>query len=552
MTERIKKQLDYLKSGAYKSNRSQETADITAQVTGKPRFMRSVLLFKAWLEHEEPYFHPEDRIGFNRSRCVGSTYIQTNGEPISLSGPGNITPDYETMLTKGMDAVRAEWKEKRKDCAQNQEVFYDAVLLSLNVALEFAERYREAAKKAGKKEIYEALCQVPHKPARTLLEACVFMKFIIFTLRCNRNEHMTLGRFDQYMRPYYENDLKRGKTREELLELIEEFFISINYDTDLYTGQQLGDNGQSMVLGGCDREGREAFSDFSRLCMEASLELNLIDPKINLRVNKNTPIELLEFGTQMTKLGMGFPQYNNDDVVIPGLVKLGYSLEDARDYTVAACWEFIIPAKGMDWPNVRTLNFPKIVAKVVNEELLRCETFEEVLPLVKQEIDKECDVLIESANVRERGYSPYLSVFVQGCLEAGKDVSEGGAIYNNFGFHGAGISTAADALMALKEVIYDKAEVSKGKLLEALRCDFEGYSELRHRLLSCPKMGNNVAEVDEIAGVLMDMFSECLKGKKNKFGCIKAPGAASKLDCACLGMEWTFHRAGEKISRAYY
>lgn len=530
MTERVKKQLLNLKSGIYKSNRSEEVLDITEKVTGKHKFMRSGMLLEAWLSCEEPYFQPEDRIGFNRSKCIGATYTRENGQKISLSGTGNITPDYETMLTKGMVQTRAEVIERQENCRKEQKVFYDAVLLSLNSALVFAERYREAAKEASMTELYQALCRVPHQSARTLHEACVFMKFILFTLRCGRNDHMTLGRFDQYMRSYYESDLKNGKTREELLELIEEFFISINYDTDLYFGQQLGDNGQSMVLGGCDREGKDAFSDFSKLCMEASLELNLIDPKINLRVNKDTPIELLEFGTLMTKQGLGFPQYNNDDVVIPGLVKSGYSLEDARDYTVAACWEFIIPGKGMDWPNVRTLNFPKIVAEAVNDGLIDCDSFEELMKLVEARIEPECDRLLISANVRERGYSPYLSVYVRGCLESGRDVSEGGAIYNNFGFHGAGISTAADSLAAIKEVIYEKQEYTKEELLEALACNFEGYNELRNRLLSCPKMGNNVSVVDDIASDLMSMFSNCLKGKKNKFGGIIRPGTGSALE----------------------
>lgn len=530
MTESIERQLLILKNGTYKSNRSEEVLDITEAVSGKHKFMKSALLFQAWLSCEEPYFQPEDRIGFNRSKCVGATYIKENGQKIPLSGPGNITPDYETMLTKGMDQTKAEVIEKRKSCGEEQKVFYDAVLLCLDAALDFAERYREAAKEAGMKELYQALCRVPHQSARTLHEACVFMKFIVFTLRCSRNEHITFGRFDQYMRPYYEHDLKNGKTREELLELIEEFFISINYDTDLYTGQQLGDNGQSMVLGGCDREGKDAFSDFSKLCMEASLELNLIDPKINLRVNKDTPIELLEFGTLMTKQGLGFPQYNNDDVVIPGLVKLGYSLEDARDYAVAACWEFIIPAKGMDWPNVRTLNFPKVVSETVNRDLINCDSFEELMALVEKRIGPECDQLIASANVRERGYSPYLSVYIRGCLESGRDVSEGGAIYNNFGFHGAGISTAADSLAAIKEVIYEKQEYTKEALLEALACNFEGYNELRNRLLLCPKMGNNNSDVDDIASELMSMFANYLKGKKNKFGGIIRPGTGSALE----------------------
>jgi pyruvate-formate lyase len=72
------------------------------------------------------------------------------------------------------------------------------------------------------------------------------------------------------------------------------------------------------------------------MCLKASLELKLIDPKVNLRVNRDTPLAVYLLGTQLTKQGLGFPQYCNDDIVIPGLQAKGYDLIDARNYVVAA------------------------------------------------------------------------------------------------------------------------------------------------------------------------------------------------------------------------
>lgn len=551
MTERIEKHLLNLKNGAYKANRSDETVDITEEIKGKSIHMQRAIQFQTNLACEEPYFQPKDRIGFNRSRSFCVTHIDENGNKATLPGPANIVPDYETMLTKGMDQVREEVVERLSSCDETQKEYYKAVLFTIDAALDLAERYRDAAKKAGREEIYQALCRVPRKAAETLHEACVFMKFISYTIRCNRNIHIGFGRFDQYMRSYYEHDLKCGKTREELLELIQEFFISVNYDGDLYSSMQQGDNGQSMVLGGCDRNGKNAFSDFSRLCMEASLELKLIDPKINLRVDKNTPDELYELGTLMTKQGLGFPQYNNDDVVIPGLVKLGYSLEDARDYAVAACWEFIVPAKGMDRPNIETMNFPKVIAETVNNHLEHCESFEELMQLVQERIHQECDELIAHANGKVLRSAPYLSIYVRGCLESGKDISQGGAIYNNYGFHGAGIATAADSLAAIKEVIFDKKEYAKTELLEALRCNFEGYNEMRNRLLSCPKMGNNIAAVDEIADKIMSYFAKYLNGKPNAAGGICRAGTGSAMEYIISAEKVSATADGRKSGEPY-
>jgi formate C-acetyltransferase len=117
------------------------------------------------------------------------------------------------------------------------------------------------------------------------------------------------------------------------------------------------------------------FNLLSKLCLKASNNLLLIDPKINLRVNKNTPIETYILGSELTKAGLGFPQYSNDDVVIDALVKLGYDREDACEYVTAACWEFIVPKVGADVANIGALNFPKVVDNALHKHLLASETY---------------------------------------------------------------------------------------------------------------------------------------------------------------------------------
>ena len=149
-------------------------------------------------------------------------------------------------------------------------------------------------------------------------------------------------------------------------------------------GVQQGDNGQSMVLGGMDENGNEVFNLLSELCLEASKNLLMIDPKINLRVSKNTLLRVYELGSELTKAGLGFPQYSNDDVVIEGLVKQGYALEDARDYVVAACWEFIIPKVGADVANIGALSFPKVIDVCLHRYLTESETFDDFLEKLKE------------------------------------------------------------------------------------------------------------------------------------------------------------------------
>ncbi len=235
-----------------------------------------------------------------------------------------------------------------------------------------------------------------------------------------------------------------------------------------------------MVFGGFDENGNDMYNELSKICMEASLELSLIDPKINLRVGKNTPKERYEYATMLTKKGLGFPQYCNDDVVVPGLIKLGYSKKDACNYTVAACWEYIVPNCSMDIPNICTMNFPLVINRAIVGNLLKCSTFKDLMNCCFEEIKKECAKIEIEAQKKPFSQAPLLSVFVDGCTEALTDAIRHGGKYMNFGCHGAVIANATDALTAIKKVVYDEKifspslDVKSDGLLSVI-CSFTKY-----------------------------------------------------------------------------
>lgn len=529
MTENIQKKLNYLKSGEYKKHRKQTKNPLVLFCEGTSDIAAHKTLFQLTLAEETPILFEDDIFGFNRS--LAKTPEGKCGERSFGCSIGNITPDYAYIFATGMDAIAAQIEEKLTACQDAQKIeLYDAMLDGVRISLAIADRYREHAKEMGAHKLYEALCTVPHQPAKSFYQACVFLKFLQFTLRCNRNSHITLGGFDKYMLPYFEADLARGVSEEALFETLEDFFITLNFDSDTYYGIQKGDNGLSMVLGGRDMQGKDRYNKLSQMCMEASIELSLIDPKINLRVDKNTPHERLEFATQLTQKGLGFPQYCNDDIVIPALVSLGYAPEDAYDYTVAACWEFIVPGKAYDIPNFGAVNFPPAVSRAVNEHLASCKSFAEFLVVVKTCIADACHKEVQRMLTLDWGISPYLSVFVDGCIERGLDVSKGGAKYNNFGAHGVGISSAADAIAAVKKAVFDEHKCTAEELQIALRENFDGYSELRNYLVSCPKMGNNDDFVDTYADMIMTIFADVFSAYKTPFGGVFRPGTGSAME----------------------
>ena len=422
----------------------------------------------------------------------------------------NLSPNYEDVIKSGLLAKYEEADEYGKR-------IIDAIF-------DLTDRYVAEAKRIGRNDLAEILERVPRYGATNFREALQSFRVLHYSLWLEGNYHNTCGRFDKYMYPYLKADMEKGLyTEESALALLEDFFLSFNKDSDLYVGVQQGDNGQSMVLGGMDEHGNEVFNLLSKLCLKASKDLLMIDPKINLRVNKNTPLEVYRLGSELTKAGLGFPQYSNDDIVVEGLVKLGYELEDARNYAMAACWEFIIPKVGGDVANIGALSFPKVVDTVIHKHLTTCETFDDLMEKIKEEIKDGADQICASIDNLWFVPSPFMNIMMN-C-----DIYNGGK-YNNFGLHGTGIATAADSLAAIEKYIYNEKTITKEALIEAIDSDFEKHSEILPLLrYEAPKMGNDDDAADQKAVTLLQTFADSVKGKTNCRGGIYRVGAGSAM-----------------------
>ncbi len=422
----------------------------------------------------------------------------------------NLSPDYERVLKSGLLAVRESADEYGKRV--------------IDAIFDLADRYRNEAEKQGKAELAAILRRVPRYGATSFYEALQFFRILHFSLWLEGNYHNTVGRFDLYMAPYLKADMEKGRyTEESALELLEDFFLSFNKDSDLYPGVQQGDNGQSMVLGGIDANGKEVFGLLSKLCLKASKNLMMIDPKINIRVSRDTPLSVYELGSELTRAGLGFPQYSNDDVVIDGLCRLGYDRADAINYTTAACWEFIIPGVGGDVANIAALSFPKVIDVCLHRDLMRCESYDAWVRAVQAEIHTACDKICASIQNLWFVPSPLMHCLMDGGIYDG-------AKYNNFGIHGTGIATAADSMAVIAKYVYTDQTITKDALLAAVDSNFEKHSELLPILrYEAPKMGNNDDLPDQAAVTLLDTFSDALTGKKNCRGGIFRAGTGSAM-----------------------
>lgn len=506
---------DYIIAKKHHEFRVDNTCDYASEYKAKglSPIERMADRFERLMKLQTPHILPEEKITFMRTTtCIPDCFTEDEWAEIKkdhyiheLGYISNLNVNFEKVIKNGLLAFKGanEYSDR-----------------AIDLIIDLADRYKAEAVRVGRNDIAETLDRVPRYGATSFREALQMFRILHFSMWLEGNYHNTVGRFDKYMFPYFKADMDKGiYTYESALELIEDFFLSFNKDSDMYVGVQQGDNGQSMVLGGVDENGKDVFSDLSKICLEASRNLKMIDPKINLRVTKDTPDEIYELGTELTKAGLGFPQYENDDIVIPALEKLGYAHEDAANYVVAACWEFIVPNCAFDIVNIAAMSYPKAVNDAMYASLEKCDTYAGFFDEVKKVIKSECESIMGSIKNVWFVPSPFFESVMLDPIK-----------YRNFGVHGTGHSTAVDSLAAIKKYVYDEKSISAHEMIEAVKANFEGHEELLAKLRNdTPKLGMDDDFADDISIALMNAFSECFEGRKNCEGGIWRAGTGSAM-----------------------
>ena len=552
MTERI----ESLRARTFE----QEHAKFRRDVDWKPLLARFVaektddetrarMGLEAMLAAETPAFMEGERLHFLRTvRQIPDLHAEDEMAARRASGTAfgekgvvfNLTADFAPTIRDGLDARLAEMAARLARARAENDAegisFLGNAILSVKAVLGLVDRYAAEERARGKGQRTEdsgqtserSLLSAVHTGAKTFPEALQVLRVLHYALWCEGEYHCGLGRLDQYLLPYYEADRAAGRlTDAEALEWLEEFFVACNRDSDLYIGVQQGDNGQSVMLGGMTREGAPAFNALSRLCLAACGELKLVDPKINLRVDKSTPLEVYEAGTELTAKGLGFPQYANDDVVIPALVRWGYDLADARDYSVAACWEFLIPGCGLDINNIDAVSFSGCLDAALRA-VPDAPSYAAVERAFLDEIQRRADALVQKYRHVDVLPGPFVSVLSDGCIDRARDICRG-AKYNNFGIHGTGISVAVDSLASVRELVFEKRLVTLPELVRLLDTDFAGRPDVLSAAKAAPKMGNADPRADEIATRLLAFWGHAFDGRRNDRGGLFRPGTGSAM-----------------------
>jgi trans-4-hydroxy-L-proline dehydratase len=349
------------------------------------------------------------------------------------------------------------------------------------------------------------------------------------------------GRVDQYLYPYYRKDLESGKlTRDQAREILQCYFIKHNYAYD-YMGR-VGNNqginsgfGQLITLGGIGPTGEDAGNELTELFLDVIEDLNLLEPKPNIRLHRLTPDALLDRIVDLLAKCQGAPfLLNFDETSMAALKWAGLPEDQLWNYAPVGCLENTLQGNDRSGTVDVNLNLAKAVELALfngrdqrykwrigprtgNPE--RFKDFEEFFQAYTTQLQALIDRLVESAceadAIRSRFEpTPYLSALVDGCAEQGKDVSAGGPWHNFITVEGVGLATAIDSLAAVKKLVFETKAVSMRELLRAIRANFKGHEALRQKLVNkAPKYGNDDPEADAVAHRLNDFFSRDVFGR---------------------------------------
>ncbi|MBQ7095102.1 MAG: glycyl radical protein [Clostridia bacterium] len=430
------------------------------------------------------------------------------------NGIGHVNVDYAKVLKIGFKGIYDYAKAQRDQCNiydgdyTSRFSFLSAVMESCEAAITFAKRYSAAARELAANcsdinrrnellAIAEICNRVPENGAESFHEACQSFWFVQLLIQTESSGHsISPGRFDQYMYPYYIKDLESGKiTREQAQELIDCVWVKLNslnkvrdaLSAEGFAGYSMF---QNLIVGGQDINGLDATNDLSYMCISASMHVNLPQPSLSMRVWNGTPHDLMVKAAELTKTGIGFPAYYNDEIIIPALISRGLSLEDARDYCIIGCVEPQKGGKTDGWHDAAFFNMCRTLELVFSNgmdkgvqigpktgELVALDTYEKFFNAYKEQMDYAIKLMVNADNAvdaahMERCPLPFLSSMVDDCIARGKSMQEGGAIYNFTGPQGFGIANVADALYAVNELVYKTKEVTLEEYADALRNNY--------------------------------------------------------------------------------
>lgn len=432
---------------------------------------------------------------------------------------------------------------------RDESAFLLAVMISMDAARTYASRLQAlAAGEAsnttdpGERErlsgISRSLEHAPARPARSFREGvqATWFALLIGEMQYGMHDVLGIGRTDQYLYSLFQRDLDEGRlTVEEALELLEELNLKLTANVSLFpeigteANGTLGVSQHCLIVGGQDREGRDATNELSYLIVDAYERMKGAINQLSLRIHVGSPPDFLTRGVRAFRRTSGHAFFN-DEVIVPALQSDGFAPGDARDYNIVGCIETSGGGNCFPCPGGHEIVLPAVLYMTMTNgrypapifgqkrstktgEPDTLETFDEFLDAFGRQLRHNVEVLVKAVEGKDRAYmeflpAPYISALMDGCIDTATDMTGGGAVYDFTSIIGRGLGTCADSLLAIREFVYDRRELSLSELVDACLSNFKKREDLRRRLTnSAPKYGKGDAGADRMAGELVRMFS---------------------------------------------
>lgn len=472
------------------------------------------------------------------------------------AGDAHLAVNYERILKDGLRGYEKRVKEYKAalDLTNPDNIdkycFYNAVLIVLKAVRNFANRYSVLAKDLAEKEMNQKrkielleisrICsKVPYEPAETFQEAVQSVWFIQLILQIESNGHsLSYGRFDQYMYPYYDRDIKNGTIKEsEALELLTCLWIkTLTINKVRSQAHTLSSAGspmyQNVTIAGQTTDKKDAVNDLSFLVLKSVAQTRLTQPNLTVRYHKNINKHFFDECVEVMRLGFGMPALNNDEIIIPSFMDWQVKEEDAYNYSAIGCVETAVPGKwGYRCTGMSYINFPRMLLCTMNNGVdltsnkrftkgygyfTEMESYEELLKAWDKTIREitRYSVIVENVidKASERDVPDILcSALTDDCIARGKTIKEGGAVYDFISGLQVGIANMADCLAAIKKLVYEEKKITRQELWDAILDDFSSpeNKKIQEMLIrEAPKYGNDDDYVDQLIVEAYDSYIE--------------------------------------------
>ncbi|MDP7639802.1 MAG: pyruvate formate lyase family protein, partial [Candidatus Hydrogenedentes bacterium] len=470
---------------------------------------------------------------------------------------------HEKVVKKGFLGIKKDAEDRlaRLDLSEPEDAakvpFLEGVAMAMEAAAEIGDRYaakarelagqeEDAVRKAELLKIAEVCDWVPANPARTFHEAlqAQYLSYMLLHWEVVPSMGFSQGRIDQHLYPYYESDIREGRTtREEAQELLDCFFLGLSFECE----------DSPITVGGVKANGSDATNDLSYMIIEASMHTRLSRPWLSVLVHNKMPDALLIKACELTSLGAGHPQFVSNDVMVEQALARGdmggpsISLEDARSASPQGCFELVIPGKDSGYLYFQVPNLAACVEYVMTNGVRRSdgeklgietgdprqfESFEEVQEAFCEQLAWMRRNIQIAGTKNERTimeFTPtvYESALIDDCIEEGVCREFGGAHYN-FNNGGAVLAStdAADSLAAIKKLVFEEEKITMAELCDALDNNFVGHEKTAQMLLKVPKFGNDNDEADEHAAWVLHQWMLEFNQIKNLRGGRGCPGGS--------------------------